>query len=130
MKLGRVITTVLRDGGKFSIEQFNMKPRSSVVAVHLQKGSRCFALLHRGVNLVFLFSFFFFFFFEGRDSYSRSSRVANVLCRTRNAPIRAEKLLDTTFRFDYRSPQGLSSFFFFFFLYRRVSRFILIRVRS
>lgn len=112
MKLGRVITMVLRDGGKFSIEQFNMKcaPGSCTASKRIA--------LFRVTSVLTLF--FFFFLFEGRN-YSRSSRVANALCRTRNAPIRAEKLRDThnvyNIGFDFRSRQGLC----LFFLYRRVS---------
>lgn len=54
MKLGRVITMVLRDGGKFSIEQFNMKCAPGSCSA--SKGIALF----RVTSVLTLFFFFFF----------------------------------------------------------------------
>lgn len=112
MKLGRVITMVLRDGGKFSIEQFNMKCAPGSCSA--SKGIALF----RVTSVLTLF--FFFFFLKAATILealvSRTFYVGRAMRRfvQKNYAIRTTCIILV-------SISDRVKVFVFFFLYRRVS---------
>lgn len=112
MKLGRVITMVLRDSGKFSIEQFNMKcaPGSCTAS----KGIALF----RVTSVLTLF--FFFFSFWRPQLFSKLSSRTLYVGRAMRRFVQKNYAICTTCII-LVSISDRVKVFVFFFLYRRVS---------
>lgn len=119
MKLGRVITMVLRDGGKFSIEQFNMKcaPGSCTAS----KGIALF----RVTSVLTLF--FFFFFLKAATILEALVSRTFYVGRAMRRFVQKNYAIRTTCIILVSISDRVKVFVFFFYI--EGSRFILVRVR-